>query len=237
MSSTRLLEAVDHLVESDVRQRSRGVLLLIQGLIEAEAVSLLVTVPRRESHQLVASVGYDDSTLDFLASPSFTVKCDGTKKQLASDSTLLDWYDLPGHADSFAPQEVLIPKGFRNGLTLPLHEEGELVGALHVNTARSRLLPSDKMTVWQLRPALTKLASAVRRSAAPSLTRRELEILELLKQGMTNLEIAKELYLSSRTVSTHVEHILRKLNCSSRAAAAAWAATHHVERRSAAVSA
>jgi DNA-binding NarL/FixJ family response regulator len=44
------------------------------------------------------------------------------------------------------------------------------------------------------------------------LTRRELEILALLGEGLLKKEIAKRLYISTTTVATHVAHIYRKLN-------------------------
>jgi DNA-binding NarL/FixJ family response regulator len=44
------------------------------------------------------------------------------------------------------------------------------------------------------------------------LSERELEILRLITHGLSNGEIAQELYISDTTVKTHVTHILRKLN-------------------------
>lgn len=55
------------------------------------------------------------------------------------------------------------------------------------------------------------------------LTQRELEILTLLVGGLTNVEIGKRLWTSPRTVSTHVERILAKLDLRTRAAAASLA--------------
>lgn len=49
-----------------------------------------------------------------------------------------------------------------------------------------------------------------------SLTRRQLEILELIVHGLTNKEIADKLFLSTRTVDMHVSHILERLNCRTR---------------------
>src|SRR6185312_12216029 len=43
------------------------------------------------------------------------------------------------------------------------------------------------------------------------LTRRELEVLELLAEGLTNPEMARRLYLSERTVAHHVSAVLQKL--------------------------
>jgi DNA-binding CsgD family transcriptional regulator len=52
------------------------------------------------------------------------------------------------------------------------------------------------------------------------LTRREIEVLTLLAGGASNPAIARVLHVSPRTVATHVEHILDKLDVSTRAAAA-----------------
>ena len=54
------------------------------------------------------------------------------------------------------------------------------------------------------------------------LTPRELDVLKLVAQGLSNTEIAQRLVLSEHTVHRHLANILRKLDLSSRAAAAAW---------------
>jgi DNA-binding CsgD family transcriptional regulator len=55
------------------------------------------------------------------------------------------------------------------------------------------------------------------------LTARELEVLEHVALGQTNREIAAELFISARTASVHVSHILEKLGASTRTEAAATA--------------
>jgi DNA-binding CsgD family transcriptional regulator/tetratricopeptide (TPR) repeat protein len=63
-------------------------------------------------------------------------------------------------------------------------------------------------------------------SVAPKqldLTPREIEVLTLLADGLTNHEIARRLFISDRTASVHVSHILTKLSVPNRAAAAATA--------------
>jgi LuxR family maltose regulon positive regulatory protein len=56
-----------------------------------------------------------------------------------------------------------------------------------------------------------------------SLTERELEVLGLIAQGATNLEIAQRLVITVGTVKSHVNHILGKLNSQNRTEAVARA--------------
>jgi DNA-binding NarL/FixJ family response regulator len=61
---------------------------------------------------------------------------------------------------------------------------------------------------------------AVAQAANGGLTRREVEVVRLVAMGHTNREIARQLFLSPRTVEMHVGSILGKLDCRSRADAA-----------------
>jgi non-specific serine/threonine protein kinase len=60
--------------------------------------------------------------------------------------------------------------------------------------------------------------------SAGGLSRRELEVARLVASGMTSRAIAERLFLSERTVESHLEHILTKLDFSSRAQVAGWVA-------------
>jgi predicted ATPase/DNA-binding NarL/FixJ family response regulator len=60
---------------------------------------------------------------------------------------------------------------------------------------------------------------------AGPLTPREREVAELVAQGLTNREIAAQLYLSERTAQNHVQHILTKLDLSNRSQIAVWITT------------
>jgi len=63
-----------------------------------------------------------------------------------------------------------------------------------------------------------------RPGSGPALTPREREVAAFVAQGLSNRKIAERLYLSERTVETHVQNILLKLGFSSRTQVAAWAA-------------
>ena len=75
----------------------------------------------------------------------------------------------------------------------------------------------------QVMPMLERTHAAVPGAAASVLTPRELDVLKLVAQGLSNPDIARRLVLSEHTVHRHLANILRKLDLSSRAAAAAWA--------------
>jgi LuxR family maltose regulon positive regulatory protein len=58
------------------------------------------------------------------------------------------------------------------------------------------------------------------------LTSREIEVLRLVAEGLSDKEIADRLHLSGHTVHRHISNIRRKLGLPSRSAAVAWAAQH-----------
>lgn len=61
------------------------------------------------------------------------------------------------------------------------------------------------------------------RDPAPSLSSREVEILQLLATGQSNRELARSLFISEATVKTHLVHIYQKLGVENRVAAVAEA--------------
>jgi NarL family two-component system response regulator LiaR len=66
------------------------------------------------------------------------------------------------------------------------------------------------------------------RPAPDELTPRELEVLRLIAQGMSNREIAQALTISEKTVKTHVSNILGKLHLADRTQAAIYAHRHGI---------
>jgi DNA-binding CsgD family transcriptional regulator len=60
-------------------------------------------------------------------------------------------------------------------------------------------------------------------SSRTSLSERELEIIELVATGLTNLEVAQKLMISKRTVDNHVSNIFTKTGAKNRVALLNWA--------------
>jgi ATP/maltotriose-dependent transcriptional regulator MalT len=71
-------------------------------------------------------------------------------------------------------------------------------------------------------------AGGSKRALPSGLTEREVEVLQLIASGLTNNEIATELFLSAKTVSRHLSNIFTKIGVSSRAGATAFAFEHHL---------
>lgn len=60
------------------------------------------------------------------------------------------------------------------------------------------------------------------KSEMPKFTERELEVLQLVAQGLSNKEIGKTLRVKERTIEFHVGNILKKLDVGSRVEVAMW---------------
>lgn len=93
------------------------------------------------------------------------------------------------------------------------------------------LVGADDYLVKPVAPdeLLIRVARLIRRSlplpagVTSKLTKRELEVLRLLAKGRSGCEIAQQLVISEKTVSTHIDHILSKLGVRSRVQAVALA--------------
>lgn len=80
--------------------------------------------------------------------------------------------------------------------------------------------------------APTVAATLIRRTArpGPTITEREVTILELLSRGLGNKEIARELFVSEATIKSHLSHIYTKLGVDTRAGAVAAAIDRRIIR-------
>jgi non-specific serine/threonine protein kinase len=88
-------------------------------------------------------------------------------------------------------------------------------------------VPIAQVIDWALADEETVSLPAVPSADRPSgLTPRELDVLRLLVDGLSDREIAERLFISPHTVMRHVAGILNKLGVPSRTAAATWAVRH-----------
>ncbi|QUI34667.1 response regulator transcription factor [Streptomyces alfalfae] len=81
-----------------------------------------------------------------------------------------------------------------------------------------------------LAPAVANRLMDRMRTPGEALSRRELEVLRLVKDGLSNQRISKELFLSQATVKSHLVHIYAKLGVDSRTAAVAAATSRGLIR-------
>ena len=75
---------------------------------------------------------------------------------------------------------------------------------------------------------LSRLRHSENQLPHETLTKRELEILCLVAEGKTNKEIGEELFITIKTVKTHITNILSKLDVSDRTQAAVYAHRNHL---------
>jgi ATP/maltotriose-dependent transcriptional regulator MalT len=131
---------------------------------------------------------------------------------------------------------VPLPPGDREKIEKTLASLRAQMTATTFNAAwdAGRLLtPEEAITLVE--EGTDEIAAAMDRGGAKavdasglgiSLTRREVEVLELLVEGRSDKEIGEALFISHRTAMTHVTNILNKLGVNSRTAAAAIAVRH-----------
>lgn len=113
--------------------------------------------------------------------------------------------------------ECLVAGGDREAAVAPLTRAlqiGQRLGAQPLVDAAAGLARRARLTVG---------GPSVPRQRAGSLTERELDVLHLLADGCSNGRIAETLFISPKTASVHVSHILTKLDVSTRTEAAAVA--------------
>ncbi|WP_406070491.1 response regulator transcription factor [Micromonospora sp. NBC_01638] len=75
------------------------------------------------------------------------------------------------------------------------------------------------------------MALRKRRSIAQRLTARETEIVELLAQGLSNAEIADQLFIETSTVESHLGRAMAKIGARDRLQTVVWAYQNGVFRR------
>ncbi|MFD4044643.1 response regulator transcription factor, partial [Streptomyces sp. NPDC058611] len=95
---------------------------------------------------------------------------------------------------------------------------------------RARAAPPPAAGQSALAPAVALRLMDRMRTPAEALTKRELEVLQLVADGLSNQQISKKLFLSQATVKSHLVHIYAKLGVDSRTSAVAAAGSRRLIR-------
>jgi len=115
-------------------------------------------------------------------------------------------------------------KAGANGYLLKEISIEEVADAIRaVTQGQSLISPSMASKLLQEFNVLSKQADDRSSPHAPKLTERELEVLQLVAQGLSNRKIADKLYISENTVKNHVRNMLEKLHVHSRMEAVLYA--------------
>lgn len=124
---------------------------------------------------------------------------------------------------SFIDDEKVYPaiEAGASGYLLKTSTAHEIANAIRKTFNGERVLEPEVTTKM-----MEQLSNRNRHILHEELTNREQEILLLIAQGMSNQEIADELFITLKTVKTHVSNILAKLEVEDRTQAAIYAFKH-----------
>jgi DNA-binding NarL/FixJ family response regulator len=233
MTADRPLRVV---VADDQASVREGLVLLLGGLPGIEVVG--AAADGEQALDLVAEHQPDAILLD-LHMP--VLDGIGATRRLVAEHPSVAIVVLTTYADDNSVLEAL-QAGARSYLTKD---------ADRADIGRALQAAAEGLTVFDPRVRATLLAAASATAPAPSsaasasssagsapagrapeppdgLTHREVEILGLIAQGLTNPEIAQRLFLSNHTVKTHINRIFAKTGSRDRVAAIAYAQRHGI---------
>ncbi|MCC3405771.1 MAG: response regulator transcription factor [Microcoleus sp. PH2017_10_PVI_O_A] len=127
--------------------------------------------------------------------------------------SLLDRYALIAQAPSRTPEPEPIPTE---------------AGFIANDQPEADFLTQKPETTDSLRDSYAVRASGSRNT--PNLTQREQEVLDLVTEGLSNVQIGDRLHLSHRTIEKHVSSLFRKTESNNRAELVRFAMEHHLVR-------
>lgn len=134
---------------------------------------------------------------------------------------------------TYADDEAVLPAlraGALGYLTKDTSSE-ELIAAIRDVAAGRTVLDEEvqRRLVELLRAGPTAAPAQPANTETPladGLTRREVDVVRLVAEGLSNRQIARQLVLSEATVKTHLNHVLSKLDVDGRPGLVAWAWRH-----------
>jgi DNA-binding NarL/FixJ family response regulator len=221
MTSTQGGPPLRIVIADDQASVREGLVLLLGGLPDIEVVG--AAADGEQALELVAEHKPDAILLD-LHMP--VLDGIGATRRLAAEHPGVAIVVLTTYADDSSVLDAL-HAGARSYLTKDADHK-DIAQALHA--------AAGGLTVFDPRVHATLLAATAAPKPQPApaapppdgLTQREVEILGLIARGMTNPEIAAQLFLSNHTVKTHISRIFAKTGSRDRAAAIGYAHRHDI---------
>ncbi|MFD7630984.1 response regulator [Streptomyces sp. NPDC059851] len=182
--------------------------------------------------------------------PDFTVVAEAATAERAvelagtgqADVVLMDLQFGAGMHGSAATAEITARPGAPRVLVLTTYDtDADILAAVEAGASGYLLkdAPPEELAAAvrtaaagqsALAPAVALRLMDRMRTPAEALTKRELEVLQLVADGLSNQQISKRLFLSQATVKSHLVHVYAKLGVDSRTAAVAAAATRRLIR-------
>jgi DNA-binding NarL/FixJ family response regulator len=209
-------------IADDQASVREGLVLLLDGLPDVEVVG--AAADGEQAVRLVAERHPDAILLD-LHMP--VLDGIGATRALTAEHPDVAVVVLTTYADDSSVLEAL-RAGARSYLTKDA-DRADIARALRA--AAGGLSVFDPQVHATLLAAATAPSVPERVAVTPppdGLTQREVEILALIARGLTNPEIAAQLYLSSHTIKTHISRIFAKTGSRDRAAAIGYAHRNHI---------
>jgi DNA-binding NarL/FixJ family response regulator len=213
-------------VADDQASVREGLVLLLGGLPDIEVVG--AAADGRQALELVAEHRPDAILLD-LHMPVL----DGieTTRRLAAEHSEVAVVVLTTYVDDTSVLDAL-RAGARSYLTKDA-DRIDIARALHAAAGGLAVLdPRVQATLLAATAAGPGVQPPETPDPAPAppdgLTQREAEILTLIARGLTNPEIADQLFLSNHTIKTHINRIFAKTGSRDRAAAIGYAHRHQL---------
>jgi DNA-binding NarL/FixJ family response regulator len=216
-------------IADDQASVREGLVLLLGGLPDIEVVG--AAADGQQALELVASREPDAILLD-LHMPVLDGL--GATRRLAAEHPGVAVVVLTTYADDSSVLDAL-HAGARSYLTKDA-DRADIARALHAAAGGLTVLDPRVHAMLLQATAATAATAAPGKpgaEAAPGpppdgLTQREVEILGLIARGLTNPEIAAQLFLSNHTIKTHINRIFAKTGSRDRAAAIGYAHRHHL---------
>jgi DNA-binding NarL/FixJ family response regulator len=212
-------------IADDQASVREGLVLLLGGLPDIDIVG--AAADGEQALALVAEHEPDAILLD-LHMP--VLDGIGATRRLSAEHPGVAIVVLTTFADDSSVLDAL-HSGARSYLTKDA-DRADIARALHA--AASGLTVFDPRVHATLLAATSRPAAAAAGADAPQtpapdgLTDREVEILSLIARGLTNPEIAAQLFLSNHTIKTHINRIFAKTGSRDRAAAIGYAHRHDI---------